>query len=452
MADVQRQETVAEATALSDHDQKKSPGPSDIAPRLGDSPKYVRAIRWTVRFAVLAGVTYLLFAGWLGDVRLAAMPAGVSPLIVLCSLIVTGIVSTVGWLAFLIGCAAAIRFRWFCRWTCPLGTCNEVSCVIGKRLGLRAPQMFHLGHYLAFASLGGALVGFPILLWLDPLAIVSSLGQPPLSALQFVVGMSGLLTAVGLSFLLPGIWCSRICPLGGLQEILFVSRRRIAELVGKLILHGSRPGLGDEPRGRVGLEVLDLARIGRRGVLALLAVGVWTYVSPRLSKAKTAPLRPPGAPSDDRRFLALCVRCGNCIRACPTGIIQPQLAAGGLFAWLAPQLSFVSDFCDPSCNRCAEVCPSGALRRFLLEEKSRVVIGKAVVDLDLCLLTEERECGICRSHCPYQAIRLQFNEETYSVQPVVDLARCPGCGACEAVCPTTPQKAIRVVRADLSSN
>jgi len=134
------------------------------------------------------------------------------------------------------------------------------------------------------------------------------------------------------------------------------------------------------------------------------------------------------------------------MRVCPTGIIRPQRSTDGVAMWLTPRLVFTDDFCDPSCTRCAEVCPSGALTPFSKAEKSHVVIGKAVVELDECLLTVDRECGICRSHCPYEAIRLQFNEETYSVQPIVDFARCPGCGACEAVCPTTPRKAIHVER------
>ncbi|MGB4727387.1 MAG: 4Fe-4S dicluster domain-containing protein, partial [Thermogutta sp.] len=111
-------------------------------------------------------------------------------------------------------------------------------------------------------------------------------------------------------------------------------------------------------------------------------------------------LRPPGAWPDERRFLALCVRCGNCMRVCPTGIIRPQRSTDGVAMWLTPRLVFTDDFCDPSCNRCAKVCPSGALTPFSKAEKPHVVIGKAVVELDECLLTVDRECGICRSHCP----------------------------------------------------
>ena len=64
--------------------------------------------------------------------------------------------------------------------------------------------------------------------------------------------------------------------------------------------------------------------------------------------------------------------------------------------------------------------------------------------MDLCLLGDDRECSVCRNRCPYEAIRLVFSEEEYTLTPVVDLDRCPGCGACEAACPTQPTKAIVV--------
>ncbi|MGQ9504069.1 MAG: 4Fe-4S binding protein [Thermogutta sp.] len=425
----------------------KPPGQVGGGSRVPFLPHSPSAVRWTVRCAILGGSTYLLFAGWTGNLTLGSLPGGLSPLIAICGLIAAGAFSTVGGAALLVACLAAFRLRWFCRWVCPLGTCNELSATAGKKIGLRPPPAPHIGQYLAFAAVGGALLGFPILLWLDPLAIFSGLGQSSLTPRDSLIGIGSLLTAVGLSLIFPGIWCGRICPLGGLQEILYIVRRRTWKLVLRLL---SRQR-DSEPQTAlvnftVGCEVSDLACIGRRGLLALLAAGIWSHLSPRWASAKVPPLRPPGARPNDHQFLALCVRCGNCIRACPTRIIQPQLTTGGLFAWLVPRLDFTTDFCKPNCNRCAEVCPSGAIEHFGLDEKTQMVIGKAVVSLDYCLLSEDRECGVCRSHCPYQAIRLQFNEETYTVQPVVDLARCPGCGACEAVCPTTPVKAIRVER------
>jgi len=447
LAEVHRQDNGGQVGTSKNRGQEASPqlSPSDTPPtrRVGG----MQVARWFVRFAILAGTVFLLVAGQAIDLGLATLPAGLSPSVALCALIVTGVFSVTGWLALFAGILAAFKLRWFCRWVCPLGTCNELSTLVGKKVGLRRPSVPHLGHYLVFATFAGAFVGFPILLWLDPLALFSGIGQPLFSnPIRFALGISGVFTAIGLSFLLPGVWCSRICPLGAFQEVVFIVRRSVLGFLAWLVARPGRMHTAIEKNPDNIPEGSEIVRIGRRGVLGAIGAAIWVYAAPRFSSSAALPLRPPGAAPDDRKFLSLCVRCGNCVRMCPTGIIQPQLTSGGPFAWLAPRLDFANNFCDPSCTRCAETCPSGALTPFSTADKLHVIIGKAVVELDDCLLTAERECGICRSHCPYQAIRLQFNEETYSVQPIVDLARCPGCGACEAVCPTTPRKAIHVVR------
>ena len=77
-----------------------------------------------------------------------------------------------------------------------------------------------------------------------------------------------------------------------------------------------------------------------------------------------------------------------------------------------------------------------------LGEKFRASIGLPRVNMDLCLLGGDRECFVCRDWCPYEAIRLVFSEEEYTLTPQIDPERCPGCGACEMACPTEPEKAI----------
>lgn len=403
--------------------------------------------RWTVRLTLLAGTVFLLVSDGVRDSPLAALPAGISPYTAILGLVSVGTLTLFGAAGLLMAALSALRLRWFCRWVCPLGTCNELSSQIGRRLRLRTPAFPRLGRDLVFLALGGALLSSPILLWLDPLALFSGLGQRfAAEPWNRAVGLSGIAVAVTVSFFLPGLWCGRICPLGGLQEILFSVRRGLTGWVSQRL---ARPPLVDSVFQREtapAASLPEVGHVGRRVMLALAGGAVWAWVSPRLGADETLPLRPPGASPDDRRFLSLCVRCGNCVRVCPTGIVRPQLFAGSPTAWLVPYVTFVSDYCLPTCNRCGAVCPSGALLPFSLTKKPVTVIGKAVLEGDLCLLSEDRECGICRGHCPYHAIRLEFNEETYSVLPVVDLDRCPGCGACEAICPTVPRKAIRVVR------
>ena len=113
-------------------------------------------------------------------------------------------------------------------------------------------------------------------------------------------------------------------------------------------------------------------------------------------------------------------------------------------SWLTPTLRFDDDYCREDCVRCGEVCPSGALVPLALEEKRQVKLGRPRVDLELCLLADDRECAVCRNRCPYGAIRHVFDEKNYMLSPQVNLDLCNGCGACETFCPVSPIKAIRV--------
>ena len=62
-------------------------------------------------------------------------------------------------------------------------------------------------------------------------------------------------------------------------------------------------------------------------------------------------------------------------------------------------------------------------------------------------LTDGQECGNCARHCPTGAITMVPSEPSRPDSrriPVVDTARCLGCGACENLCPARPFSAIYV--------
>ncbi len=63
---------------------------------------------------------------------------------------------------------------------------------------------------------------------------------------------------------------------------------------------------------------------------------------------------------------------------------------------------------------------------------------------DVCLTSlGKKECDACELACPYDAVKITWDEAQYSANPIVN-DKCIGCGACEVVCPATPVKAIRV--------
>lgn len=96
----------------------------------------------------------------------------------------------------------------------------------------------------------------------------------------------------------------------------------------------------------------------------------------------------------------------------------------------AVHIKYQKSFCDYNCNKCSEVCPSGAIRSISLPEKQKTQIGLAAVNEDSCI-----QCGLCVMECPRSAITKPQGEF-----PQINPGECIGCGACQAVCPVSAIK------------
>jgi len=151
----------------------------------------------------------------------------------------------------------------------------------------------------------------------------------------------------------------------------------------------------------------------------------------------------PGRWNIEDKFTGLCLRCGNCIRTCPSKIIHPDTGQAGILGFLSPVLRYETDYCNEECYACTRVCPSGAIQSLNLEQKNGYVIGRAQLDRALCLWGIS-DCNACVNACPFDAIQIYWDKEAYESYPVADLLKCNGCGACEAYCPTGNIKAIKV--------
>ena len=106
---------------------------------------------------------------------------------------------------------------------------------------------------------------------------------------------------------------------------------------------------------------------------------------------------PPGALSLSR-FSRSCTACGLCISSCPEkALAHAGLLDYGLGGWMLPKLDFAKGACDPSCSRCAEVCPARALARRTGEV---VKVGLAEWSRENCRTTKGDTCTLCSERCP----------------------------------------------------
>ena len=167
-------------------------------------------------------------------------------------------------------------------------------------------------------------------------------------------------------------------------------------------------------------------------------------IEDKVAPTRNTHITPPGSRSA-KNMASKCTGCQLCVSQCPNEVLRPST---DLLHLMQPEMSYERGYCRIECNRCSEVCPTGAIRLLPLEEKSSTQVGHAVWIKKNCIpVTDGVECGNCERHCPVGAIMmvpLDENDEESVMIPTVNEARCIGCGACENLCPARPFSAIYV--------
>ncbi len=231
------------------------------------------------------------------------------------------------------------------------------------------------------------------------------------------------------------------------------------------------------------------------GVLGLAAAGAIVGGKELLAREET-PLRPPGA-MPEHQFLALCIKCGQCLQVCPYDSILLEDVNGKAGLGTA-----YIDADKRGCYLCKALpcilaCPSGALDHSIADDVRKVKMGVAVIanesaclalynkpvpdserdliyehtkvltakekrekkvyelpnpsekrqlQVDLLKKVEQyvgKQCTICADLCPYpeQSLAIGMVQKGAGYIPEIR-DKCVGCGACVELCPTDVLKII----------
>lgn len=171
--------------------------------------------------------------------------------------------------------------------------------------------------------------------------------------------------------------------------------------------------------------------------------GGLAVIEDKVAPKRHTPVTPAGSLSA-KNMQQHCTGCQLCVSECPNDVLRPS---DGLMTLMQPTMSYERGYCRVECNRCATVCPAGAIKPITLAEKSSIQIGHAVWVKKNCIpAVDGIDCGNCARHCPAGAITMVHldGDEFGPMVPAINESRCIGCGACENLCPARPFSAIYV--------
>jgi len=224
----------------------------------------------------------------------------------------------------------------------------------------------------------------------------------------------------------------------------------------------SRFAFGKKEPSVAVIEPLEPAKGITRSQFLLFAAGALAFLSgvskvfaksgsagASSSASQDRVIRPPAA-LEEEKFVQRCIRCGNCMKVCPTNVLQPAILEAGINGIWTPKFDTKIGYCEYKCNLCGKVCPTAAIENISVEQKMRTRMGLAEIDERLCLpWAKGEECIVCEEHCPVaeKAIKLierKGKNGAILKLPFIDESLCVGCAICEFKCPVSPSKAVKV--------
>ena len=271
------------------------------------------------------------------------------------------------------------------------------------------------------------------------------------------------LAAVLLNLLIPRFYCRFICPLGALFGVLGrwaiwrigktgencvdchlcerncegacqpTSQIRISECVlclnclddchhGLMTYQMAPSATGEVTSPDLTRRQFMVSALSSAAVISTLRVGgsIGPNWNPRL-------VRPPGS-LPENEFLTRCIKCGQCMRICPTNVIEPASLEGGLEGLWTPVLNFRigTSGCQHNCIACGNLCPTAAIRPISLDERmgknqfsnnGPICIGTAFIDRGRCLpWAMDTPCIVCQENCPVSPKAIITREYFSSIQ------------------------------------